>query len=200
MQMPPTAPETLVEELLQDLPPETTAMARACKAFVRAKTVTTPQPLFRVVFVYCGLDKSRRDTAAACTRLYEAMTDSSMAERLAACRPWRQAVLAKLRHTKAVTTLPAPWRFLVSDGSHGHGPGAQGPLYRRHLWRDLVQFQFVAIPGTDQHTGDSLGHLPLGPGDMAWADRGAGSATPIIETVRTQADIILRMSPAPLPL
>ena len=52
MQMPPTEPDTLFADLLQDLPPETLAMARAFKAFVRAKKVKTPQQLLRVVFLY----------------------------------------------------------------------------------------------------------------------------------------------------
>src|SRR5215510_1021920 len=96
MQMPPPDPDTLFEDLLQDLPPETMAMAREFKAFVRAKKVKTPQQLLRVVFLYCGVDKSLRETAADFTLLYESITDSSIAERLAACRPWVQAVLAKM--------------------------------------------------------------------------------------------------------
>ena len=200
MQMPPPDPDTLFEDLLQDLPPETVAMAREFKAFVRAKKIKTPQQLLRVVFLYCGVDKSLRETAADFTLLYESITDSSIAERLAACRPWVQAVLAKMLHTHAVATLPAPWRFLVIDGSHVQGPGAQGTQYRLHICMDLVQLQFVSISLTDQHTGESLVHFPLGPGDIALADRGYAYATPIVETVKKQADVILRMSPAHLPV
>jgi hypothetical protein len=50
MPLPLTDPETLVEDLWQDLPPETAQMARACKAFVRAKKIKTPAPLLRGVF------------------------------------------------------------------------------------------------------------------------------------------------------
>jgi hypothetical protein len=138
MQMPPSEPDPLVADRWPDLRSETIAMAREFNACVRAKQVKTPQQLLRVVFVSCGGDKSRRDTAAAFTRLYEARTDASIAERLAACRPWIQAVLAKRRHTNAVATRPAPWRFLVIDGSHVHGPGAQGTQYRRPIGMDLV--------------------------------------------------------------
>ena len=56
--VPLTNPDTLFEGLLQDLPPETAQMAREFKAFVRAKKVQTPKQLLRVVFLYCGLDKS----------------------------------------------------------------------------------------------------------------------------------------------
>jgi Transposase DDE domain len=200
MQLPLPDPDTLVEDLLQDLPPETIAMAREFKAFVRAKKVKTPQQLLRVVFLYCGLDKSLRETAAAFTLLDESITDSSIAERLAACRPWVQAVLANMLHTNAITTLLTPWRFLVIDGSSVQGPGAQGTPYRLHICLDLVQLQFVSITVTDQHTGESLVHFPLGPGDIALADRGYAYATPIVETVRQQADVIVRMSPAHLPV
>ena len=37
MQLPSTDPNTLFEELLQDLPPMTVQMARAFKAFVRPR-------------------------------------------------------------------------------------------------------------------------------------------------------------------
>ena len=52
MQLPLTDPDTLFEELLQDLPPETAQMAREFKAFVRAKKVKTPAQLLRVIFLY----------------------------------------------------------------------------------------------------------------------------------------------------
>ena len=52
-------------------------MAREFKAFVRAKKVKTPQQLLRVVFVYCGVDKSLRETAADFTLLYESLTPTT---------------------------------------------------------------------------------------------------------------------------
>jgi len=69
MQLPPPAPDTLFADLWQDLPPETTAMAREFKACVRARKVKTPPQLLRVVLLYCGVDKSRRETAADFTLL-----------------------------------------------------------------------------------------------------------------------------------
>src|SRR5882724_10941715 len=57
MQLPPTDPDTLFEELLQDLPPETVPMAREFKAFARARKIQTPEQLLRVVLLYCGVDK-----------------------------------------------------------------------------------------------------------------------------------------------
>ena len=48
MQLPLTDPDILFEELLQDLPPEVSTMAREHKAFVRAKKVKPPEQLLRI--------------------------------------------------------------------------------------------------------------------------------------------------------
>src|SRR2546422_4035703 len=93
MQLPLTDPDTLFEELLQDLPPETAHMAREFKAFVRAKKVKTPEQLLRVVFFYCGLDKPLREVAGTFTALYESITDQAVADRFRARCSWGQAVL-----------------------------------------------------------------------------------------------------------
>ena len=45
MPLPLTDADTLFEQLLQDLPPETIALAREFKAFARAKKVKTPEQL-----------------------------------------------------------------------------------------------------------------------------------------------------------
>ena len=92
MQLPLTDPDTLFEELLQDLPPTTMQMARDFKALARAKKVKTPEQLFRLVFLYCGFDQSLREVAGTCTMLYASRTDQAVAERLRACGPWVKAL------------------------------------------------------------------------------------------------------------
>ena len=94
MPQPPQDVDTLFEDVWQDLPPETVSMAREFKAFTRARKVKTPGQLLRLVLLYCGLDKSLREVAGNCTLLVASITDSSVAERLAACRPWVRALLA----------------------------------------------------------------------------------------------------------
>src|SRR2546426_10951011 len=112
MQLPLTDPDTLFEELLQDLPSETVQMAHEFKAFVRAKKVKTPAQLLRVVFLYCGLDKPLREVAGTFTALYESITDQSVAERLRACGPWVKAMLRQMLPMVAVESLPTGLRFV----------------------------------------------------------------------------------------
>jgi hypothetical protein len=198
MPQPPQDVDTLFEDLLQDLPPETVEMAREFKAFSRARKVKTPRQLLRLVLLCCGLDKSLREVAGHFTLLVERSTDSAVAERLAACRPWVGALLARLLPHPAA--LPSQRRFLVLDGSGIQAPGARKTQYRLHLCMELVTLRFVSIMITDKRTGESLRHFPLGPGDVAIADRGYCHPEAIRQTVQQGAEVLLRLNPHNVPL
>lgn len=195
MQLPLTDPDTLFEDLLQDLPHETVQMARAFKAFVRAKKVKTPEHLLRLVFFYCGLDKPLREVAGTFTALYESITDQSVAERLRACGPWVKALLRQMLPTSAVDTLPQGLRFVVIDGSSIQAPGAKGTDHRLPIAMDLRTLHFVEVLVSAVHTGETLKHFTLGVGDVALADRGYAHAQGMSETVKQGAELIIRLNP-----
>ena len=195
MQLPLTDPDTLFEELLQDLPPETAHMAREFKAFVRAKKVKTPEHLLRVVFLYCGLDKSLREVAGTFTALYEAITDQAVAERLRACGPWMQAMLRRMLPLAVGDTLPAGHRLVVIDASSIQAPGATGTDHRLHIAMDLLSLQFLEVLVSDVHTGETLKHFTLRPGDVAIADRGYAQCQGMSAAVAQGADLIVRLNP-----
>jgi hypothetical protein len=195
MQLPLTDPDTLFEELLQDLPAETVQMARTFKAFVRAKKVKTPAQLLRVVFLYCGLDKSLREVAGTFTALYEAITDQSVAERLRACGPWVQALLRQMFPMATIESLPAGRRFVVLDASSIQAPGATGTDHRLHIAMDLVSLQFLEVLVSDVHTGETLKHFTFAPGDIAVADRGYAQCQGMSAALQQGADLIVRLHP-----
>src|SRR5499425_1390649 len=195
MQLPLTDPDTLFEALLQDLPPETAQMAREFKAFVRAKKVKTPEQLLRVVFLYCGLDKSLREVAGTFTALYEAITDQAVAERLRACGPWVQAMLRRMLPLLQEDTLPAGRRFVVIDASSIQAPGATGTDHRLHIAMDLLSLQFLEVLVSDVHTGETLKHFTLAPGDVAVADRGYAQCQGMHAALQQGAELIVRLNP-----
>ena len=195
MQLPLTDPDTLFEELLQDLPSETVQMAREFKAFVRAKKVKTPAQLLRVVFLYCGLDKPLREVAGTFTALYESMTDQAVAERLRACGPWVKAMLRRMLPMAAMEPLPTGRRFVVIDASSIQAPGAKGTDHRLHIAMDLVSLQFIEVLVSDVHTGETLKHFPLAPGDVVLADRGYAHCQGMSAAVQQGAALIVRLNP-----
>ena len=195
MQSPLTDADTLFEELLQDLPAQTVSMAREFKAFVRAKQVKTPAQLLRLVLLYCGLDKSLREVAGTFTALYESITDQSVAERLRACGPWVKALLSQMLAPSSETILPTGLRFVVIDASTVQAPGAKGTDHRLHIAMDLVSLEFIEVLVSDVHTGETLKHFTLGPGEVAVTDRGYAQAQGMHEAVQRGAALLVRLNP-----
>jgi hypothetical protein len=195
MQLPLTDPDTLFEELLQDLPAESVQMARAFKALVRAKKVKTPAQLLRMVFLYGGWDKPLREVAGTFTALYDSITDQSVAERLRACGPWVQAMLRQMVPLAAVEPLPSGRRFVVIDASSMQAPGATGTDHRLHLAMDLVSLQFLEVLVSDVHTGETLKHFTFAPGDVAVADRGYAQCQGMHAALAQGADLLVRLNP-----
>jgi Transposase DDE domain len=190
----------MFEQLLQDLPPAVEQQARQFQAFSRARKVRTPRQLLRVVLLYCGLDKCLRDTAGHFTLLYEPITDQAIAERLAACRPWVQALLPQLLGPRQLPGLEGADRFLVLDGTQVQGPGAKGSQYRLHVALDLISLQFVQLRVTDKRTGESLANFALGPGDIALADRGYAHPDKLVQAVQQGAQLVLRLNAHNVPV
>jgi hypothetical protein len=182
--------DTQFEALLQDLPVDLVASARAFRAFTRARKIQTPQELLRVVLLYCGLDQSLRTVAGNLTLLEERITESSVRTRLQACEPWVKALLPQL--LPSLPVLPAGYRLSVIDGSSVEAPGADSTDYRWHLRLDLVSLTFLEIVVTDTHTAESLRHFTLGAGDIALVDRGYCQPAALVETHQQGADWIVR--------
>jgi hypothetical protein len=141
------------------------------------------------------LDKSLRAVAGTFTALYEAITDQAVAERLRACGPWVQALLRRLLPLAQGDTLPAGRRLVVIDASSRQAPGATGTDHRLHIAMDLLSLQFVEVLVSDVHTGETLKHFTLAPGDVAVADRGDAQCQGVSVAVKQGAELIVRLHP-----
>jgi hypothetical protein len=94
-----------------------------------------------------------------------------------------------------VDTLPPGRRFVVIDASSIQAPGATGTDYRLHIAMDLVSLQFLEVLVSDVHTGETLKHFTLAPGDVAVADRGYAHCQGMSAAVQQGADLIVRLNP-----
>jgi hypothetical protein len=60
---------------------------------------------------------------------------------------------------------------------------------------DLVSLQFLEVFVSDVHTGETLKHFTLAPGDVAVADRGYAHCQGMSAAVQQGADLIVRLNP-----
>jgi hypothetical protein len=94
-----------------------------------------------------------------------------------------------------VDTLPPGARFVVIDGSSMQAPGATGTDHRLPIAMDWLSLQFVEVLVSAVHTGETLQHFPLAPGDVAVADRGYAQCQGMRVAVEQGADRIVRLHP-----
>lgn len=200
MQLPPTHPDTLFEDLLQDLPPETIAMAHEFKAFSRARKIKTPQDLLRVVLLYCGLDYSERAIAGNLALLGTRLSDSAIHGRLKACLPWVKALLPQMLYPTAGEPGGPRRRFIVIDGSTVQSPGAKATQYRLHIGLDLVTLEVSHLLISEVTTGESLRHFGLGPGEVGVVDRGYCHPQAVAATVQAGGHVVMRFNPHNMPV
>jgi hypothetical protein len=155
MQLPPTAPETLFEELLQDLPPETVPLARELKACARARKIPTPEQLLRVVLWSCGVEKAVREVAGTLTALSEPMTDQAVAARRARRRVVPSSVslcpTSPEQHRTHDPGARQPWMAPVTRTASSHGTGV------------CVLRSALSDPDRSGHTGHTAVSAPAVP-------------------------------------
>lgn len=198
MQMPSQDLDRLFEELVQDLPPETELMAREFRALTRARKVKTVGQLMRLVLLYCGLDKSLRQTAGVFTMLYERITDQSIMERLIASQSWIKALLPKMLDWKEVPKLEGR-RVCIVDATDISGAGGKN-YYRLHVSMDLLSLTFLELTITNKYSGESLKNYTFAKTDIVLSDRGYCHADAIVEKALQGIDLIGRVHVSNLPL
>jgi hypothetical protein len=123
------------------------------------------------------------------------ITDQAVAERLRAGGPWVKAVLRTLLPRPWVATLPQERRLVVIDARSIQAPGATGTAERWHSSMDVVSLEFLEGSIPEVHTGETLQHFALGPGDVAITDRGYAPPLGMWDAIDRGAALIVRLHP-----
>jgi hypothetical protein len=178
MSHPTSEADSQILALLQDLgvdrvdSDELDELARRSKAFVRSRKVRSALELMRIVFLYCGLDKSLRETAACHSALSETISDEAISCRLLNSRSLLHILLARQLSPAQRATAPHDRRVLAIDATHVSGPGAKGTEHRIHTCISLHGLEVIGIKLTDGTVAESLDHFVFVVGDIALIDAG----------------------------
>lgn len=161
------------------LPPDLDAMARAHRAFERARVVPDAATLLRLLLLYASTLHSLMTTAAWAARaLGLELTGSALGYR------FRQmpTFLCALTTAVLATRLRAPpcdgVALRILDATCIAGPGAVGSEWRVHVTYD-PRVGVTGVELTDEHGGEALRRARARRGDLVMGDRGYGHASDV---------------------
>jgi hypothetical protein len=190
-----TTAEQDFQTFLEELPSDYQETAFSFKAFSRSRKVKNPVQLLRILFLYCGLDKSLREVAATHTLLHGiSISDSSIHERLRSSLPWVKEMLSQMLGFNGLKEKEK-YRFLIFDGSTVQGLKPKGTHYRIHFVIELLNLCFVDAKVTTKRVSEAVELYQVKEGDVVLGDRNYLRQSSLLKMKEAKADGIFRLNP-----
>ena len=193
------------KEVVPRLPARLEQEAHALKAFERAREIRSASDLLRGLLAYVYTVHSF--THLSMWSVLIGLADVSATDwrkRLRRATAWGQWLLQEVL---ASASAVAPWvgragvrRILLIDGTHLKCRGPQGLVWRVHTAFDLLAGRLTHLKVTDTHEAEHLEVFELRQGDVVVTDRANGYRERIAYVQQQGADVLVRFSPATLPL
>ena len=185
------------------LPADWEECARTSGAFQRRRGVPTPSAFLRLIFAYayCGLSLRLTVFWAQLHRVAD-LSEVALFKRLRGARAWIAELLAALLARGApLPQVAAPGvRVRVVDATTVRCPGSASTDYRLHVGFDLERLTINQVELTSVAGGETLKHLPGGPGEITLADRGYCHRQGIAALTAQRSWVLVRVNGGALPL
>src|SRR5208337_1981166 len=175
------------EILRSFLPPEWAEQARRLGAMRRARYISDPETVLRVLLLHLASGCSLAETAARASAAGLAqMSAVAVFKRLRAAEPWVRWLAQQMRAMDATS---------VSE------PGSTGTDWKVHWAVNLADLQCDFFELTDIHAGgETFRRVPVVAGDIVMGDRVYAAPPGVSHVVRRGGDVIVRLNRQALPL
>jgi hypothetical protein len=193
------------QQLVQErLPSTLESQARALGAFVRVRRIQSASLLLRALLCYVLSLSSLKDLSMWSRLL--GVTDGVISgqgwhKRLRQSLAWLLWLFGELLAAPPPSwSGPTSQRILLVDGTEVKSLGAKGELWRLHCAYNLLSGCLAWVQVTTRQVGESLGLVPVQPGDILVGD-GIYSRAPQLVAVEQKGGYSLtRFSPHHLPV
>ena len=184
------------------LPPEWAAQARRLGAMRRARYISDPETVLRVLLLHLATGCSLAETAARASASGLAQISAvGVFKRLRAAEPWVRWLAQQVRGAADLPRAVAGRRVRAIDATFVSEPGSTGTDWKVHWAVNLADLQCDFFELTDVHEGgETFRRVPVVAGDIVMGDRVYAAPPGVAHIVRRQGDVVVRLNRQALPL
>jgi len=190
------------EVLRSFLPPGWAEQARHLGAMQRARYISDPETVLRVLLLHLATGCSLAETAARASASGLAQISAvGVFKRLRAAEPWVRWLAQQMRGVEDLPMAVAGRRVRAVDATSVSEPGSTGTDWKVHWAVNLADlqcdfFELTAI----REGGETFRRVPVVAGDIVMGDRVYAAPPGVAHVVRNQGDVVVRLNRQALPL
>ena len=175
-------------------------LAEATGAFARARKISSPEVLLRLILMWAVAERSLMDTAALAAEAGLAdVSDVALVKRFAKAGDWLAALVSELL-VDPEPTLPAGIRVRLLDATSITRAGKSGTDHRLHLGVDLGSNRIDSIELTDVKGAERLERFSVRAGEILIGDRAYGTRAGMAHVAEQGAMFVVRFPWSNVPL
>jgi hypothetical protein len=196
-------PELENWEILRSfLPPGWAEQARRLGAMQRARYISDPETVLRVLLLHLATGCSLAETAARASASGLAQISAvGVFKRLRAAEPWVRWLAQQMRGVADLPMAVAGRRVRAVDATSVSEPGSTGTDWKVHWAVNLADLQCDFFELTDiREGGETFRRVPVVAGDIVMGDRVYAAPPGVAHVVRSQGDVVVRLNRQALPL
>jgi hypothetical protein len=184
------------------LPPQWAEQARRLGAMRRARYLSDPAVVLRVLLLHLAGGCSLAETAARATASGLAQISAvGVFKRLRAAEPWLRWLAQQMRGVANLPLGVAGRRVRAVDATSVSEPGSTGTDWKVHWAVNLADLQcdFFELTGIAEG-GETFRRVPVKGGDILMGDRVYAAPPGVVHVVQGKGDVVVRWNRQALPL
>jgi hypothetical protein len=175
--------------------------ARELGALTRARGVSGPEALLRILLIHIANGCSLAETAVRGQQAgLGQLNQSAVYKRLRSAEDWLRWMAEQMRASLGMATPRVRRRVRAVDATSISEPGSTGTDWRIHYSINLANLQCDFFLLTDVRGGETWRRFPVAPGDILLGDRGYATPVGVRHVVEAGADVVVRLNRQALPL
>lgn len=190
------------EILCSFLPQGWAEQARRLGAMRRARYISDPGTVLRILLLHLATGCSLAETAARASASGLAPISAvGVFKRLRAAEPWLRWLAQQMRGAAALPLEAAGRRLRAVDATSVSEPGSTGTDWKVHWAVNLADLQCDFFELTDIRAGgETFRRVPVVAGDILMGDRVYAAPPGVAHVVKAQGDVLVRLNRQALPL